>query len=80
MEYKLGDPERGRTIFEGIVDSHPKRFDLWLVYIDHEASQGNIDSIRYEIRPPRLPYVNVLHTRIIFERLLRQNLSSKKAK
>ncbi|KAG9043140.1 rRNA biogenesis protein rrp5 [Tulasnella sp. UAMH 9824] len=63
MEYKLGDPERGRTIFEGIVDSHPKRFDLWLVYIDHEAGQGNIDSIR-----------------IIFERLLRQKLSSKKAK
>ncbi|KAG8983815.1 rRNA biogenesis protein rrp5, partial [Tulasnella sp. 427] len=63
MEYKLGDPERGRTIFEGIVSTHAKRFDLWLVYIDHEASQGNIDSIR-----------------IILERLLRQNLSSKKAK
>ncbi|KIO28214.1 hypothetical protein M407DRAFT_72065 [Tulasnella calospora MUT 4182] len=45
MEYKLGDPERGRTIFEGIAGSHPKRFDLWLVYIDHEAGQGNIDSI-----------------------------------
>ncbi|KAG8794803.1 rRNA biogenesis protein rrp5 [Ceratobasidium sp. 428] len=46
MEYKLGDPERGKTIFEGIVESHPKRNDLWSVYIDMEASQNNIQSIR----------------------------------
>lgn len=47
LEYKLGDPERGKTIFEGIVDSHPKRWDLWTVYIDMEASQNNVVSIRY---------------------------------
>jgi hypothetical protein len=46
MEYKLGDPERGKTIFEGIVESHPKRNDLWSVYIDMEASQNNIQSVR----------------------------------
>ncbi|KAG8708601.1 rRNA biogenesis protein rrp5 [Ceratobasidium sp. 394] len=46
MEYKLGDPERGKTIFEGIVESHPKRNDLWSVYADMEASQNNIQSIR----------------------------------
>ena len=47
MEYKLGDPERGKTIFEGIVESHPKRNDLWSVYLDMEASQNNIQSVRY---------------------------------
>ncbi|KAF8323027.1 hypothetical protein DL93DRAFT_2049827 [Clavulina sp. PMI_390] len=46
MEYKLGDPERGKTIYEGIVDSHPKRLDLWSVYVDMEAGQKNIQSIR----------------------------------
>ncbi|GJJ09847.1 hypothetical protein Clacol_004071 [Clathrus columnatus] len=46
LEYKLGEPERGKTIFEGIVDSHPKRWDLWSVYIDMEALQNNIQSIR----------------------------------
>ncbi|KAF8745274.1 S1 RNA binding domain, partial [Rhizoctonia solani] len=46
MEYKLGDPERGKTIFEGIVESHPKRNDLWSMYIDMEVSQGNAQSIR----------------------------------
>ncbi|KAI0778417.1 U3 snoRNP-associated protein Rrp5 [Trametes elegans] len=46
LEYKLGDPERGKTIFEGIVDSHPKRWDMWSIYIDMEAVQGDIMSLR----------------------------------
>jgi len=46
MEYNLGDPERGKTIFEGIVDSHPKRWDLWSVYMDMEAGQKDIQSLR----------------------------------
>ncbi|KAH7320432.1 hypothetical protein B0J17DRAFT_685683, partial [Rhizoctonia solani] len=46
MEYKLGDPERGKTIFEGIVESHPKRNDLWAMYIDMETSQSNAQSVR----------------------------------
>ena len=46
LEYKLGDPERGKTIFEGIIDSHPKRWDLWSIYIDMEAGQKDIQSCR----------------------------------
>lgn len=46
LEYKLGDAERGKTIFEGIVDSHPKRWDLWSIYMDMEAGQGDIQSLR----------------------------------
>ncbi|KAG6817708.1 hypothetical protein H0H87_004499 [Tephrocybe sp. NHM501043] len=46
LEYKQGEPERGKTLFEGIVDSHPKRWDLWSVYVDMEAGQGDIQSIR----------------------------------
>jgi hypothetical protein len=47
LEYKYGDAERGKTLFEGIVDSHPKRWDMWSVYMDMEATQGNIQSLRY---------------------------------
>ncbi|KAF7306752.1 hypothetical protein MIND_00466900 [Mycena indigotica] len=46
LEYKLGDPERGKTLFEGIIDSHPKRLDLWSVYMDMEAGQNQIQSLR----------------------------------
>jgi len=45
-EFKLGDPERGRTIFEGIVDSYPKRIDLWSMYIDQEIKQKNVSGVR----------------------------------
>ena len=47
LEYKFGDPERGKTIFEGIVDSHPKRWDLWSIYLDMEAGQEDMASVRY---------------------------------
>jgi len=46
LEFKLGDAERGRTIFEGIMDSYPKRLDLWFVYIDMEIKQRNIEGVR----------------------------------
>jgi len=46
LEYKFGDVERGKTIFEGIVSTHPKRLDQWSIYIDQEAKLGAIDSVR----------------------------------
>jgi rRNA biogenesis protein RRP5 len=33
-----GVPERGRTIFEGLLDSFPRKMDLWNVYLDMEMS------------------------------------------
>ncbi|GJN89500.1 hypothetical protein Rhopal_002487-T1 [Rhodotorula paludigena] len=46
LEFKSGDAERGRTIFEGIVDSYPKRLDLWFVYVDMEIKQRNVAGVR----------------------------------
>ena len=46
LEYKMADPERGRTVFEGIVSIHPKRWDIWSIYMDMEATQSNIQSLR----------------------------------
>jgi rRNA biogenesis protein RRP5 len=64
IEYKLGDPERGRTLFEGLLSSHPKRLDLWNVLIDMETRQQ---------RDPR-------EVRKLYERLLAMPQSSRKAK
>ncbi|KAJ3843897.1 hypothetical protein F5878DRAFT_721109 [Lentinula raphanica] len=46
LEYKFGESERGKTLFEGIVDSHPKRWDMWSVYMDMEAHQADLQSLR----------------------------------
>jgi hypothetical protein len=52
LEYKYGDPERGKTIFEGIVDSHPKRWDLWSIYMDMESGQSDIQTLRCPMVSP----------------------------
>ncbi|KAL1237724.1 Protein RRP5 [Trichinella spiralis] len=51
MEFKFeGDVERGCTIFENILNDHPRRFDIWLVYVDLMAKHRNIDEARPLLR------------------------------
>ena len=80
LEYKLGDPERGKTIFEGIIDSHPKRWDIWSIYADMEASQKNIQSTRFVFNcTPLLPLLTPA-PRSIFDRIFVHKMTSHKAK
>ncbi|GAM17801.1 hypothetical protein SAMD00019534_009760 [Acytostelium subglobosum LB1] len=46
LEFKMGDIERGRTIFEGLVSSYPSRSDLWNVYLDMELKASHQKNIR----------------------------------
>jgi rRNA biogenesis protein RRP5 len=44
-----GNAERGRTIFEGLLDSFPRKMDLWNIYLDMEQTlvrQGLEDNER----------------------------------
>lgn len=41
-----GDVERGRTIFEGLLSSFPKRVDLWNVLLDLEIKNGDNEQVR----------------------------------
>ncbi|KAI2626492.1 nucleic acid-binding protein [Hypoxylon sp. NC1633] len=34
------NPELGRTLFEGLLATYPKRFDLWSQLLDHEDTPG----------------------------------------
>lgn len=40
LEFKYGNPEQGRTMFEGIVSNYPKRMDIWSIYMDMEMKYG----------------------------------------
>ncbi|KAJ6846908.1 rRNA biogenesis protein RRP5 [Iris pallida] len=46
LEFKCGIPDRGRSMFEGILREYPKRTDLWSVYLDQEIRLGNPELIR----------------------------------
>lgn len=41
LEFAKGDPEQGRSLFEGLVTDAAKRIDLWNVYIDQEIKAGD---------------------------------------
>ncbi|KAM0978105.1 hypothetical protein ACFX2I_014037 [Malus domestica] len=45
LEFKCGEPERGRSMFENILRNNAKRTDLWSVYLDQEIRLGNSDLI-----------------------------------
>jgi rRNA biogenesis protein RRP5 len=46
MEFELGSPERGRTLFDGLLVKYPKRLDMFFVYLDKEIKYGNINHAR----------------------------------
>ena len=47
LEYKYGNAERGRTIYETLLGNHPKRTDFWFVYIDMELKYAqDVDRAR----------------------------------
>jgi len=46
LEFRFGTVERGRTIFEDLLATYPKRIDIWSVYLDQETKHNDIDKIR----------------------------------
>ncbi|KAL0338043.1 UNVERIFIED_CONTAM: rRNA biogenesis protein RRP5 [Sesamum calycinum] len=46
LEFKCGVPDRGRSMFEGMLREYPKRTDLWSIYLDQEIRLADVDLIR----------------------------------
>lgn len=64
-----GDPERGRTMFEGLLSTWPKRLDLWNVLLDKEIE------LEREEKDEKLKRV-----RGLFERIVKGKLKVRQAK
>ena len=47
MEFKLGEAEKGVTMFESVLKNHPKRTDIWSVYIDLLMKRNELQRVRY---------------------------------
>jgi len=46
LEFRHGSAERGRTVFDGVLASYPRRVDVWSVYLDMELRAGIDEAIR----------------------------------
>ncbi|KAJ2456350.1 rRNA biogenesis protein rrp5 [Coemansia sp. RSA 2336] len=76
MEFKHGEPERGRTVFEGVLGTYPKRVDLWSVYLDMEITLVTRQGLDEADSSGQCWE----HTRKLFERVTSMKHSSKKMK
>jgi ribosomal protein S1 len=50
LEFKYGDVERGKTMFESLLSENPKRMDIWKVYEDAIRKFGNRQMDTEEVR------------------------------
>jgi rRNA biogenesis protein RRP5 len=64
LEFRLGDNDRGRTIFETLLGNHPKRTDIWFTYADMELKYAT----------------DVERVRQIYERMISLDLNPTKMK
>ncbi|XP_055013980.1 protein RRP5 homolog isoform X2 [Boleophthalmus pectinirostris] len=46
LEFRYGDIEKGRTMFDKVLTSYPKRTDLWSVFIDLMVKHGSQKEVR----------------------------------
>eukprot|EP01119_Soliformovum_irregulare_P023302 TRINITY_DN811_c0_g4_i1.p1 TRINITY_DN811_c0_g4~~TRINITY_DN811_c0_g4_i1.p1 ORF type:complete len:1886 (+),score=832.81 TRINITY_DN811_c0_g4_i1:359-5659(+) len=46
LEYQHGSADQGRILFENLISSHPKRTDVWNVYLDMEEKEGDVSVVR----------------------------------
>ena len=46
LEFRYGSVERGKTLFENMVTTYPRRTDIWSVYIDVCVKFNDINQAR----------------------------------
>lgn len=46
LEFRYGDAQRGRSMFDKVLSSYPKRTDLWSVFIDLMVKYGAQKDVR----------------------------------
>ena len=71
IEYSHGSADRGRTIFEGLVSSYPKRLDLWNMYVDQEVKAGHIEDARHLLDRMCTLNLSVQKVKSVFKKYLR---------
>ncbi|XP_014815473.1 PREDICTED: protein RRP5 homolog isoform X2 [Calidris pugnax] len=46
LEFRFGDPEHAKALFESTLSSYPKRTDIWSIYMDIMIKQGSQKEVR----------------------------------
>ncbi|XP_075011064.1 protein RRP5 homolog isoform X3 [Calonectris borealis] len=46
LEFRFGDPEHAKALFESTLNSYPKRTDIWSIYMDIMIKYGSQKEVR----------------------------------
>ncbi|KFP34471.1 Protein RRP5, partial [Colius striatus] len=46
LEFRFGDPEHAKALFESTLSSYPKRTDIWSIYVDIMIKHGSQKEVR----------------------------------
>ncbi|XP_037090378.1 protein RRP5 homolog [Pollicipes pollicipes] len=46
LEFRFGQPERGKTMFDHLLSTYPKRLDQWNVYVNQLIKTSDYDAAR----------------------------------
>jgi rRNA biogenesis protein RRP5 len=69
-EFEIGSQDRGRAVFEELINNQPKRSDLWHLYVDKEVKSGNIRQARQLFERMITSKQNSHNMKIIFKKYL----------
>nr|XP_045592491.1 protein RRP5 homolog [Procambarus clarkii] len=70
LEFRFGEAERGRTIFESLLSNYPKRIDIWSVYVDILAKKEDIEGARHVLERMTGLKLRLRKMRSIFKKFL----------
>ncbi|KAM9314482.1 protein RRP5 homolog [Pholidichthys leucotaenia] len=70
LEFRYGDVDKGRSMFDKVLTSYPKRTDLWSVFIDLMVKHGSQKEIREHFDRVIHLSVSVKKIKFFFKRYL----------
>ncbi|CAG0913780.1 unnamed protein product [Notodromas monacha] len=70
LELKHGDPERGKTLYEKLLKTFPKRMDILNVYIDALVKFGNVDGARAVLEKMTLAELPMKKMQAVFKKYI----------
>ncbi|XP_045137671.1 protein RRP5 homolog [Portunus trituberculatus] len=70
LEFRFGEMERGRTMFESLLSTYWKRMDIWSVYVDLLTKNKDIDGARNVLERMTSLKLRLKKMRFVFKKFL----------
>ncbi|VDK79654.1 unnamed protein product [Litomosoides sigmodontis] len=68
LEFKFGDIEQSKTIFESILNSYPRKTDVWTIYIDLLIKAKKIEDARQLLERVTALKLSTHKTRLFYKK------------